>query len=163
MPFEVVTTMSLSPAKADAGVVAVILVVLTNSGLVAATPPTLTDTPASAEPKLVPVMVIGVATLILLKDGVTVLMVGCEFVYRNAAVLVTSPLGTVTMISLSPEVPAGVTATILAEETCTKLVTSLPPMVTRVAPVKSDPVMVMPVPPLVGPKFGVTVLTVAEK
>jgi hypothetical protein len=61
---------------------------------------------------------------------------------------------------LAPAVPAGVVAAIWVSSVTVKLVAAVPPMVTAVAPVKLVPVMVMLVPPAVGPDEGETVLMV---
>ena len=45
-------------------------------------------------------------------------------------------------------------------ELTTTLVAAVPPMVTAVAPVKSVPVMVMLVPPAMGPAAGLMLVTV---
>ncbi len=56
----------------------------------------------------------------------------------------------------APIVPAGVTAvTVVALTTLTEVAAS-PPIVTELAPVKFVPVIVIAVPPLVGPTFGET-------
>jgi hypothetical protein len=69
---------------------------------------------------------------------------------------VTDPPGVVTATSFEPRVPGGVVAVIVVELTTCTPVAALPPMTTAVAPVKLVPVMVMTVPPDVGPLFGVT-------
>ena len=52
------------------------------------------------------------------------------------------------------------TAVMLVSETTTTLVAVVPPTVTKVAPVKFAPVMVIWVPPPVGPELGLTAVTV---
>ena len=56
----------------------------------------------------------------------------------------------------APALPAGVTAvTVVALTTLTE-VAATPPSVTELAPVKFVPVIVIAVPPVVGPTFGET-------
>ena len=64
------------------------------------------------------------------------------------------PAGTVTATSCATSELLGVSATILVGETTTKLVAGIPPKVTLVAPVNCVPVMVIGVPPLLGPTDG---------
>ena len=78
----------------------------------------------------------------------------------NSPAPVPGPPGVVTTTSLTPAVPAGVTAVIEVESTNTKLVTSVVPMVTLDTPVKFFPVMVTLVPPASGPLAGVMLVTV---
>ncbi len=66
------------------------------------------------------------------------------------------PPGFVTATVLVPDVPAGVTAVSVVELTTVTDVAAEPPMVTAVVPVKLVPLMVMAVPPAVGPRLGVT-------
>ena len=64
------------------------------------------------------------------------------------------PMGVVTKTLAVPAVPAGVVAVMVVELTKAKVAALTPPMVTPVAPVKLVPVMVMAVPPVVGPVAG---------
>ena len=57
---------------------------------------------------------------------------------------------------LAPAVPAGVTAVTVVELTTLTEVAATPPIVTELAPVKFVPVIVIAVPPVVGPVFGLT-------
>ena len=66
----------------------------------------------------------------------------------------------VTTIVFAPTVPAGVTAVIEVASTTTTLVAATPPTVTLLAPVKLVPVMVIGVPPLNNPEFGLTLAIV---
>ena len=67
------------------------------------------------------------------------------------------PPGVVTVtVCAEPATPAGVTAVTEVPETTTTLVASTPPMVTALAPIKFEPVMVMGVPPRVEPDDGLT-------
>ena len=123
----------------------------TTTTLVAATPPTVT---LVAPVKLVPVIVIAVPPAVEPEVGETEEIVGGAK-YVNAFVAVALPLGVVTATLVAPTVPAGVTAVMLVEETTTTLVAATPPTVTLVAPVKSQPVIVIGVPPAVEPDIGV--------
>ena len=60
----------------------------------------------------------------------------------------------------APADPAGVTAVMEVALTTTTLVAGLPPIVTLLAPVKLVPVMVIAVPPAVGPEVGLTLAIV---
>ena len=60
----------------------------------------------------------------------------------------------------APAAPAGVTAVIEVASTTTTLVAATPPIVTLLAPVKLVPVMVIAVPPAVGPEAGLTLAIV---
>ena len=70
------------------------------------------------------------------------------------------PTFVVTRTEAVPAVPAGVVAVIWVALFTVKLVAATPPMVTAVAPVKSVPVIVIEVPPVVAPVFGETLETV---
>ena len=56
----------------------------------------------------------------------------------------------------APAAPAGVTAVIEVASTTTTLVAATPPTVTLLASVKFVPVIVMAVPPVMSPTFGLT-------
>ena len=56
----------------------------------------------------------------------------------------------------APIVPAGVTAVTVVELTTLTEVAATPPIVTELEPVRFVPVIVIAVPPLVGPTFGET-------
>jgi len=56
----------------------------------------------------------------------------------------------------APIVPAGVTAVTVVELTTLTEVAATPPIVTELAPVRFVPVIVIAVPPLVDPVFGLT-------
>ena len=66
----------------------------------------------------------------------------------------------VTTIVFAPAVPAGVIAVIEVASTTTTLAAAAPPIVTLLAPVKLVPVMVIAVPPAVGPEVGLTLAIV---
>ncbi len=124
----------------------------TTTTLVAATPPTVT---LVAPVKIVPVIVIAVPPAVEPVTGETEEIVGGT-TYVNAFVAVAVPFGVVTATLVAPTVPAGVTAVTLVDETTTTLVAAIPPTVTLVAPVKLVPVIVIGVPPAVGPVDGET-------
>ncbi len=60
----------------------------------------------------------------------------------------------------APAAPAGVSAVIEVASTTTTLVAATPPIVTLLAPVKLVPVMVIVVPPAIGPDDGLTLVIV---
>ncbi len=74
----------------------------------------------------------------------------------NALALVAVPPAVVTVTVFAPAVPAGVFAVIDVTVETTTLVAAMPLTVTLVAPVKLVPEIVIDVPPLVGPEFGLT-------
>ena len=74
----------------------------------------------------------------------------------NAPSALAVPPVVVTATVCAPIMPAGVTAVMEVALTTTTLVAGLPPTVTLLAPVKLVPVMVIGVPPLNNPEFGLT-------
>ena len=76
--------------------------------------------------------------------------------YINALGKVAVPPAVVTEIFFEPAAPAGVTAVIDVSLTTTTLVAGLTPTVTLLASVKFVPVIVMAVPPVMSPTFGLT-------
>ena len=100
-------------------------------------------------------IVIAVPPAVEPNNGDKEVIVGTGVIYVNAFVAVAVPPGVVTATLFAPTVPAGVTAVMLVDETTTTLVAATPPTVTLVAPVKSQPVIVIGVPPAVGPDIGV--------
>ena len=132
----------------------------TTTTLVAATPPTVT---LVAPVKLVPVIVIAVPPAVEPEVGETEEIVGGAK-YVNAFVAVAVPFGVVTATLFAPTVPAGVTAVTLVDEITTTLVAATPPTVTLVAPVRFIPVIVIviAVPPAVGPDVGVIAVIAAD-
>ena len=72
------------------------------------------------------------------------------------------PPAVVTRTLALPAVPAGVVQLRLVSLMTTTLLQALPPTVTALAPVRSVPVMVMAVPPAMGPALGDTPLTVGR-
>ena len=158
-PLTVFTKTSFKPAV-PAGVTAIIcdsnlLVMLANE------PPTST---LVAPSKLVPVIVIVVAPVVGPVTGLTSEMVGVGTTYVNAPVLVTDPPpGVVTTTSFKPALASAVLAVIcVPAPLTTALTTATPPtvIVELVAPVKFVPMIVIAVPPLVGPVAGLTLVMV---
>ena len=70
------------------------------------------------------------------------------------------PPGVVTKTLAVPALPAGAVAVMLVELTTVTSVAAVPPRVTAVTPVNLAPVMVMLVPPAVGPLVGEILVTV---
>ena len=70
------------------------------------------------------------------------------------------PPGVVSETVFAPTMPAGVTAVTDVLLTTLTLVAEIPPIFTLVVPVRFVPVIVIGVPPPVGPEFGLTELTV---
>ena len=70
------------------------------------------------------------------------------------------PPGVVTTTLAVPAAWAGAVTVIEVGLFTTRLVAAVPPMVTPVAPVKLVPVMVMLVPPAIGPLVGEILVTV---
>ena len=155
-PPAVVTVTSFTPAV-PAGVIAVMLVALTTTTLVAETPPTFT---LVAPVKLVPVMVIEVPPSVVPDVGETLVMVGSGVMYVNALESIAVPPAVVTATLLAPAVPAGVFAVTEVLDTATTFVAATPPTVTLLAPVKLVPVMEIVVPPSVVPDVGVRLVRV---
>lgn len=145
-----VTVRLLAPTV-PAGVTAVMVVALTTTTLVAATPPTVT---LLAPVKLVPVMVMAVPPNVEPEVGLRLMMVGAGVMYVNALSLVNIPVGVVTTTLFAPGVPAGVTAVMEVALTTVTLVAAVPPTVTLVVPNKFVPVILKGVPPNVEPEVG---------
>jgi len=76
--------------------------------------------------------------------------------------LVAVPPAVVTATLFTPTVPAGVLAVIEVALTTTTLVANVTPIFTMVAPVKLVPVIVIVVPPVVGPEIGLTLVIVGR-
>jgi hypothetical protein len=158
-PSGFVTTTLVAPAF-PAGVVAVIWVALAVVTAVAGCPPTVTVAP---DKKFVPVMVIAVPPAVGPPVGLTPEIVGAGAVYVKAFDRVAlPPSGFVTMTATAPAALAGVVAVSWVALAMLTFVAACPPTVT-VAPVtKLVPVMVIAVPPVVGPVVGATALMVGE-
>jgi hypothetical protein len=76
-----------------------------------------------------------------------------------ALVVALEPEPSVTVTSTAPAVPAGEVAVTVVSLTKTTLVAGVVPKFTAVPPVKPLPVIVTFVPPVVGPEFGLTLVT----
>ena len=74
----------------------------------------------------------------------------------NAPLAVGDPYGVVSETFAAPAAPDGVVAVTVVALTTTTEVAALPPTVTELVPVRFVPVIVIAVPPLVGPTFGET-------
>jgi len=74
----------------------------------------------------------------------------------NAPLAVGDPYGVVSETFAAPAAPDGVTAVTVVALTTTTEVAAFPPTVTELVPVRFVPVIVIAVPPVVGPKFGET-------
>ena len=158
-PPGLVTVTFTVPAE-PAGVVAVIVVLLTTVTPVAALPPRLTVAPAT---KLVPVIVMAVPPVVEPDTGVTLATVGGGKAYMKAFDSVPlCPPGFVTVKLAVPAVPAGVEAVMVVLFTTVILVAAVLPRVTVAPATKLVPVIVMAVPPEVGPVSGVTLVTVGK-
>ena len=82
----------------------------------------------------------------------------------SAATTLDVPPGVVTWILVRPDAWAGAVTVIEVEELTTTLVPAVPLKLTadvvKLVPVKLVPVMVTDVPPAIGPRFGLTAVTV---
>jgi hypothetical protein len=116
-------------------------------------PPTVTVAP----PRFVPVMVMEVPPPVEPDVGLTAPMLGAA-TYENPSVSVAEPLPVVTTTLTDPTDPDGVLH-VTDDEDETETAHVLPPTVT-VAPERLAPLIVMAVPPDVGPEFGLTEFTV---
>jgi hypothetical protein len=150
VPAGVVTVTSTVPEPA--GEVAVTWVSETTVKPVAAVDPKLTPV-APVNP--VPVIVTSVPPAAGPEVGLIPVTVGPDATYvkRSPAWVGLVPAGVVTVTSTMPD-PAGETAVTSVSETTLKLVATVDPKLTPVAPVKPEPVMVTDVPPAVGPDVG---------
>ena len=72
----------------------------------------------------------------------------------NAPLAVGDPYGVVSETFAAPAAPDGVTAVTVVALITTTDVAAFPPTVTELVPVRFVPVMVIAVPPVVGPTFG---------
>jgi len=124
--------------------------------LVAAVPPNVTVAP---EAKFPPVIVTAVPPAIGPLFGDTLLTVGLPTYVNPLARLPLCPL-TVTVTVTVPALFAGVAAVVVVLFTTVTLVAAVPPNVTVAPEAKFLPVIVTAVPPVVGPLFGDTLLTV---
>jgi len=150
VPPTVATDTSFNPAV-PVGVTAVMDVADTTR-LVAGTPSIFT---LVAPVKFSPVIVIAVPAERGPDGGLTLVIVGAA-IYVNALALVAIPPIVFTEILCVPTLPAGVIAVMDVADATITLVASTPPTVTIVAPVKLLPVIVIVVPPVIGPETGLT-------
>src|SRR3989442_7788758 len=154
-----VTTTSAAPATC-AGVVALSCVALTKLTPVATAPPTVTVAVAS---KFVPLIVIAVPPLVGPEVGLTPVTVGgggAMYMNWSAALVALDWPPTVTITSNVPATCAGVVALICVALTTLTLVACVPPTVTVALASKFVPVIVIAVPPAIGPEVGLTPVTV---
>src|SRR3989442_1657961 len=154
-----VTMTSATPA-AWAGVVALSCVALTKLTPVATAPPTVTVAVAS---KFVPLIVIAVPPLVGPEVGLTPVTVGgggAMYMNWSAALVALDWPPTVTITSNVPATCAGVVALICVALTTLTLVAGVPPTVTVALASKFVPVIVIAVPPAIGPEGGLTPVTV---
>src|SRR3989442_1757360 len=154
-----VTTTSAAPATC-AGVVALSCVALTKLTPVATAPPTVTVAVAS---KFVPLIVIAVPPLVAPEVGLTPVTVGgggAMYMNWSAALVALDWPPTVTITSNVPATCAGVVALICVALTTLTLVAGVPPTVTVALASKFVPVIVIAVPPAIGPEVGLTPVTV---
>ena len=149
-------TVTLTAPALPAGVVAVMVVLLTTVTLVAEALPKVTVAP---ETKLVPVMVTAVPPAVDPLLGLTPVTLGVTTYVKPLARLPLCPL-LVTVTVTAPALPAGVVAVMLVLLTTVTFVAAAVPKVTVAPAAKFVPVMVTPVPPAVEPLFGLTLVTV---
>ncbi len=149
------TVTVFAPAE-PAGVTALIFVELATVNEVAATPPIETEvTPV----RFVPLIAIAVPPAAGPALGTIVVIAGGARKV-NPPGIVAAPPGVFTVTDFGPTVSDGVTAVIVVAFTTVTEVADFVPILTEVAPVKFVPVIVIVVPPAVGPWFGVTELAV---
>ena len=158
VPLSVVTATFCAPAV-PAGVFAVMEVLDPTTTPVASTPPMVT---LVAPVKLVPRIVNGVPPKVDPEEGEIDVMVGAGVKYVNALEAVAIPPVVVTVTSLEPADPTGVTAVTKVLDTTETLVAATPPTVTLLAPDKLFPVMLIVVPPRVVPEVGLTLAMVGS-
>src|SRR6201994_2991041 len=92
--------------------------------------------------------------------GLTPATTGASYLNRSWVEGELEPLGVVTLTSTVPEVPGGEVAVIDVAESTVNWLAALAPKLTAVAPVSAVPVIVTDVPPLAGPLFALTFVTV---
>jgi len=150
---------TVTAPAAWAGVVAVMVVLFTTTTFVAAVPPNVTVAPVA---KFVPAIVTAVPPEIDPVFGVTLVTVGVPIYVKPFVRLPFSPPGLVTVTVTAPALLAGVVAVIVVLLTTTTFVAAPLPKVTVAPETKFVPVIVTAVPPLAGPLFGLTLVTVGE-
>jgi hypothetical protein len=124
---------------------------------VAGLPPTLTVAPAV---KFVPVRVITVPPATGPSVGATLVKVGAGGMYVKAAGKLAVPPEVVTLTTVGPATPAGVTPVMVVVLTTTTAVAGLAPTLTVAPGRKFVPVRVIAVPPATGPWVGATLVKV---
>jgi hypothetical protein len=150
-------TVTVTEPAFPAGVVAVMVVLVTTTTLVAGVPPNVTVAPAA---KFVPVIVtadpppVGPPL-----SGDTLTTVGAMTYVNPLVRLPLCPL-IVTVTVTVPVLPAGVVAVRVVLFATTTLVAAVPPNVTVAPATKFVPVIMTAVPPPVEPLFGETLVTV---
>ena len=149
-------TVTVTGPAVPAGVVAVMLVLLTTVTFVAAVLPKVTVAP---EAKLVPVMVTEVPPAVEPLLGLTLVTVGVT-TYVNPPVRLPLCPDCVTVTLTAPALLAGVVAVMVVLLTTVTLVAGAVPNVTVAPEAKLVPVMVTAVPPAVEPLLGLTPVTV---
>src|SRR5579872_6680621 len=157
-PSLLVTTTLTAPA-AWAGVVAVMVELLTTVTLPAAVPPKLTPAPAR---KLLPLMLTAVPPPVGPELGETELTLGAGLVLVYVKPLARVPLCPsllVTTTLTAPAAWAGVVAVMVELLTTVTLPAAVPPKLTLAPARKLLPLMLTAVPPPVGPELGETELT----
>ena len=88
--------------------------------------------------------------------------IGAGITYVNNVLVAFVPPAVVTKTLAVPAVPEAVVQVADVAETTLKLVQAVPPTVIPVIPVKPVPVIVIAVPPSVGPELGLTDVTVGS-
>src|SRR3989442_4532588 len=142
------------------GVVALICVLLITLPPAAAAPPPVAAAVAS---KFVPLIVIAVPPLVGPEVGLTPVTVGgggAMYMNWSAALVALDWPPAVTITSTGPATCAGVVALICVALTTLTLVAGVPPTVTVALASKFVPVIVIAVPPAIGPEVGLTPVTV---
>jgi hypothetical protein len=140
-----------------AGVLAVIVVLLTTVTPLAAPPPIVTVAPVA---KPVPVIVTAVPPVIGPDVGDTPVTVGGGTYVKEFARVAIWLSGLATLTPTRPDACAGVVAVIVAESTKVTPVAAVPPTLTVAPERKFVPLIVIAVPPAVGPDVGATLVIV---
>jgi hypothetical protein len=152
------TVTVFAPAE-PAGVTALIFVELATVNEVAATPPIVTEvTPVRPDP----LIAIGVPPAVGPALGTIVVIAGGTKQVKEFS-RVAVPPGVVTDTDFGPAVSAGVTARIVDPFTTVTAVADFVPILTVLPLGKFAPTIVICVPPVVGPWFGVTEATIGGR
>jgi hypothetical protein len=150
-------TVTVTAPATPAGAVAVIVVVLVTTTLVAAAAPNVTVAP---DAKFVPVIVTAVPPAADPLFGDTPVTVGVTTYVKPFDRFPVCDPGLVTVTVTAPALPAGVVAVIVVLLVTTTLVAAAAPNDTVAPDAKFVPVIVIDVPPTVGPLLGLTPVTV---